>query len=129
MIELTTKRIPFSSEATARLASLRSKIVIKENNILCRIGFCMSLEESGIPLPPSNSEGNPIDRYVLLGEHDKAYIALLIAWMKKQKFEKYTAQEFTDFFIAHMNRGAELVSSRIKCMADFSKIVPEEETC
>ncbi len=125
MLELTTKRIPFSTEATARLSHLRSRIIIKENNILCRIGFCLSLEESGIPLKPENLNGNPIDRYVLLGEHDKTYLALLVAWMKKNNIEDYSAQIFTDYFIAHMNRGAELVASRIKSMSDFVNLLPK----
>lgn len=124
MLELTTKRIPFSSEATNRLAQLRSKIVIKENNILCRMGFCLSLEESGIPLAPDNLNGSPIDRYVLLGEHDKTYLALLVAWMKKNGMEDFNAKEFTDWFIAHMNRGAELISARIKNMGDFVNLLP-----
>lgn len=123
MLDLNIKRIPFSAGATARLANLRAKIVIKENNILCRMGFALSLEEPGTPMAPESLDGSPIDRYTLLGEHDKIFIALLITWMQERELE-ITDETLTQQFILHMNRGVELISTRIKSMADFQALIP-----
>ena len=125
MPELTIKRVPFTSQATARLANLRSRIIIKENNILCRMGFCLSLEEHGTPMLPETLDGSPIDRFTLLGEHDKAFIALLMTWMHKNGYENISSKDLTQCFIAHMNRGVEIISSRIKSMSDFAQLIPE----
>lgn len=125
MPDLNIKRIPFSGSATARLANLRARIVIKENNILCRLGFCLSLEEPGAPLPPDNLTGSPIDRFTLLGEHDKIFIALLITWMQEKGYEDINDDSLSECFIHHMNRGAEIISTRVKSMSDFTLLVSE----
>ena len=116
MYDLNMKRIPFSEEALSRLQNLRSRIIIKENNILCRIGFCLSLEEPGAPLYPEKLDGSPIDRYTLLGSHDKTFIALLVTWMNKNGFDEINSENLTQCFITHMDRGAQIISSRIKSM-------------
>ena len=126
MLDLNVKRIPFSTETLSRLQSLRARIIIKENNILCRIGFCLSLEEPGIPKQPEVLDGNPIDRYVLLGSHDKTFIALLLTWMHKNNYEEINSESLTKCFIAHMDRGAQIISSRVKSMTDFAQLVPGE---
>lgn len=126
MYDLSMKRIPFSEESLSRLQSLRSRIIIKENNILCRIGFCLSLEEPGHPSYPEALDGGPIDRYTLLGAHEKTFIALLVTWMLKNGYEKITSENLTDCFIAHMDRGAQIISSRVKSMTDFAQLVPGE---
>ena len=124
MYDLSKKRIPFSEESISRLQTLRSRIIIKENNILCRIGFCLSLEEPGHPTFPENLDGSPIDRYTLLGAHEKTFIALLVTWMQKNGYDNITSENLTECFIAHMDRGAQIVSSRIKSMTDFAQLVP-----
>ena len=69
MPELTLQRIPFTEEADSRLRLLKSRTGITPN-ILCRIGFCLSLEEPGIPslLPEDFKQGREINRYTLLGK-------------------------------------------------------------
>ena len=124
MLDINIKRIPFSASATARLASLRSKIVIKENNILCRIGFTLSLEEAGMPLQPDSLDGSTIDRFTLLGEYDKVFIALLITWMQQKELE-ITDDNLSEYFVRHMNRGVDIISTRVKSMSDFESLTPE----
>ena len=57
MPKLTVHRVRFSKEADSRLKTLKTKTGITPN-LLCRIGFCLSLEEPGIPSP----EGTLMDQ-------------------------------------------------------------------
>jgi DNA sulfur modification protein DndE len=97
-------------------------------NILARLGFCLSLEEPGVPGNPFEDEsaGREIKRVTLLGEHDLVYVCLLRSWIAARGPEKAVSQqEFDDLFVAHMNRGFELISSRMRALADLQTIVPE----
>ena len=70
-------KIKVSTEATDRLRLLKSRTRLTPN-ILCRLGFCLSLNESSNPDPNRYSEeGQEFNRYTLLGEWDDFYIALL----------------------------------------------------
>ena len=97
-------------------------------NILARLGFCLSLEEPGIPADPFQDEavGREIKRVTLLGQHDLVYVCLLRTWMATNNNDKPVTQKaFDDLFIAHMNRGFELISGRMKSLADLQNIVPK----
>ncbi len=120
MPELTLQRIPFTVEADNRLRTLKSRTGITPN-ILCRIGFCLSLEEQGLPpeLPNNFRVGREINRYTLLGKYDKFFAALLITRLTK---DRIPLTGIDDMFLAHINRGIEILSARVKSVGDFGHL-------
>lgn len=122
MKELTLQRIPFTTDADQRLRTLKARTGITPN-ILCRIGFCLSLEEPGPPPPFPNHEkpGREINRFTLLGKFDRLFVALLVSDMQSRETGLDSLDEY---FVAHMNRGVELLTSRIKNLLDIAQIQP-----
>lgn len=95
-------------------------------NILARFGFCLSLEEPGDPVEPFSDEkpAREINRGTLLGELDAVYVALLRTWVSRnRKCVGCSAEEFNRLFVAHMNRGFELLSARMRGLADLLNLV------
>ena len=123
MSKVKLQRIPFTTSADIQLRSLKARTGITPN-ILCRLGFCLSLEEPGIPkILPKNAEiGREINRYTLLGEHDLSYVSLLTTWIKKNQSEDLNG-EIDEFFVAHMNRGVEILSARLKTLSDIAALI------
>lgn len=120
MSELTLQRIPFTEEADNRLRLLKARTGITPN-ILCRIGLCLSLEEPGIPiiLDEEVKTGREINRYTLLGKEDQIYIALLKVRLTK---DEQPLNLMNDMFLAHINRGIEILSARIKTISDLGEL-------
>ena len=116
MPELTLQRIPFTVDADSRLRVMKSRTGITPN-ILCRVGFCLSLEEHSVPplLPGNFQQGREINRYTLLGKDDQIYIALLIIRLKN---DNISLSEINDMFLAHIDRGIVLLAARIKSIGD-----------
>ncbi len=96
-------------------------------NVLARLGFCLSLEEPGIPANPFMDEeiGRDINRNTLLGQYDLVFVSLLRTWILANYETTPTQEQFNDLFVAHMNRGFELISSRIRSLPDLQNIVPK----
>lgn len=119
MPELTLQRIPFTVEADNRLRMLKARTGITPN-ILCRIGFCLSLEEPGLPveLPEQFKIGRDINRYTLLGKYDQVFVALLTSRLTQ---DSLPLQEIDRMFLAHINRGVEILTARVKTLVDISK--------
>ena len=120
MHNLTLQRIPFSLDIDNRLRTAKSRTGITPN-ILCRIGFCLSLEEPGIPHSISDNEeiGREINRYTLLGKFDMLFVALIKTWLQKMNID---FSKIDEMFIAHMNRGAEIIASRVKNIGDIAEL-------
>ena len=121
MPELTLQRIPITVETDNRLRMLKARLGIAPN-ILCRIGLCLSLEE---PSQPSYFHeklkiGREINRYTLLGKYDQAFISLLIARLAT---ESSSLKKIDTMFIAHINRGVEIMASRLKSVQDIGCIL------
>jgi len=109
------------------MRTLKAKTGITPN-IVARLGFCLSLEEQGIPADPFEDEavGREIKRGTLLGQHDLVYVCLLRTWIEVNAPSKTVSQkQFDDFFVAHMNRGFELISSRMRSLADLLNLIPK----
>ena len=117
MSELTLQRIPFTVEADNRLRMLKARTGITPN-ILCRIGFCLSLEEPSVPaiLPDDYTQGREINRYTLLGKEDVIYVSLLAVRLHK---DKLPSAEINNMFLAHIHRGVETLAARIKSIGDL----------
>jgi DNA sulfur modification protein DndE len=117
-MQLQLKRLRFSKDADNWLRVLKSRTGITPN-LLCRMGFCLSLEEPGIPSGdryPEDSD-REINRFTLLGEYDSLFVALL-----KQRLIRdgsANTESVDSQFRAHMHRGVLLLASRLKHLGDL----------
>ncbi len=120
MHDLTLQRIPFTIDVDNRLRAVKSRTGITPN-ILCRIGFCLSLEEPGVPsLIGRNTEiGREINRYTLVGKYDMLFTALIKTWLNKMDID---FSQIDDMFVSHMNRGAQIITSRVKSVGDIANL-------
>ena len=118
MSTLTARRLRFCKEADNWLRVLKSRTGVTPN-ILCRIGFALSLDEPGVPNPEKYPEDSDreINRYTLLGEHDGTYVALLRQRLFDDKLPLDNGLD--DHFRAHMNRGVLLLAARAKALPDL----------
>ncbi len=121
MHDLTLQRIPFTADIDNRLRTMKSRTGITPN-ILCRIGFCLSLEEPGIPnsIADDVEIAREINRYTLVGKYDMLFVVLMKTWLHKMGVD---FSKINEMFIAHMNRGAELVASRLKSVGDIANML------
>lgn len=124
---MSFNRIRLSKSATTRLSILKGKTGITPN-ILCRIGFCISLRDPLVPNPENyDEEGQEINRYTLTGEWDKFFIALL-----KERLLRDGLDLNNDLFPqlrAHINRGSINLYDRVKKLGDLQDLLPKEKYC
>lgn len=94
-------------------------------NLLCRLGFCLSLAEPGVPNPKEfPEEEREFNRYTLLGEYDSLFIALLRERHQADSAD-YTLE---DAFRAHMNRGVLLLQRRLKDISLLGDLVAKSRS-
>ena len=121
---MSYNRIRLSKNATNRLSLLKGKTGITPN-ILCRVGFCLSLRDPIVPRAENyDEEGQEINRYTLTGEWDKFFVALL-----KERLLQDGLDLNIDFFSqlrAHMNRGAISLYDKVKTLEDFQDLLSGE---
>lgn len=122
-LTLSVRRLRFCREADSWLRVLRSRTGVTPN-ILCRMGFALSLDEPGFPNPDAYPEdsGREINRYTLLGEYDAIYVALLRQRVSDDVGTGDTSNgehELDAQFRAHMNRGIMLLAARVKSLPDL----------
>lgn len=118
-MKLTKLRL--TKEASSRVRHLAGKTGLTPN-ILCRLGFCLSLSEPGIPKPEEYlEEEREFNRYTLLGEYDALFVALLRqrCWEDGLEMER-----LPDYFRAHMNRGILLLQRRVRNVSDIGELIP-----
>ena len=121
--------IRFAHTASVHLKALKARIGITPN-VLCRIGFCLSVEDPS-PLSPSEFPADSdriIDRHVLLGPYD----GLLVAMMRQRLADDGAASPHDDeavgeHFRAHVHRGVHLLFKRVKTPADFARLLPDPD--
>ena len=100
------KRIEMTTEASNLLRSFQGRTGLTPN-IICRIGFCLSLRDTIIPDPNEYQEDDrEFNLTTLLGDHADLYIALLRQWCSSTLPSGYVIE---DYFRAHMNRGVILI--------------------
>ena len=117
MNQLSTRRVNFCPEADARLKRLKGLTGLTPN-IICRVGFCLSLEEPAVPDPEHYPPGSrDINRYTLTGEFDDLMVALLTQRLFEDELD--WGEHAENQFAAHMNRGALLVSARVRSLPDL----------
>lgn len=90
-------------------------------NILCRIAFCLSLKEPGIPDMCKDSGGQEFNRYTLTGEWDTFYIALLKLRMLNDGLN--ASEDLLKQFKEHIERGVIILFNRVKNFEDLSNLL------
>ena len=119
-MKLTKLRL--TKDSSNRLRHLAGKTGLTPN-LLCRLGFCLSLNEASVPNPVDYpEEDREFNRYTLLGEYDALFVALLRQRCHQQKMD---ASELSDYFRAHVNRGVTLLQRRMKGLPDLLGLVPD----
>ena len=117
-------RIRVSEEVDLRLRNLKAKTGLTPN-LLCRIGFCLSLREPNIPNIKDYPEGNAreFNRYTLTGQWDSLFVGLLKERCYQDGLQIPECLE--DQFLAHLNRGVILLFQRVKHLGDLYRLVEE----
>lgn len=118
-------RLRVCKEVDQRLSHLKSKTGLTPN-LLCRIGFCLSLNDPTIPnvadYPPDSER--ELNRYTLTGEWDLLFVALLRERIAQDDPDQTIPPE--DHFRAHVNRGVLLLFHRVKSLGDLDRLVQEQ---
>ena len=105
-MKLTKLRL--SKDASNRLRFLAGRTGLTPN-LLCRIGFCLSLAEPSLPNPDEYpEEDREFNRYTLLGEYDDFFVALL---KERCRRDGVDLTRIPDYFRAHVNRGVILLQA------------------
>ena len=119
-------RLRISQEVSTRLSILKARTGLTPN-ILCRFGFCLSLNDPSIPDPDAYSTEmeKEIDRHTLTGSWDPLFVALIKERCHRDglplKDEELAAQ-----FRAHINRGALLLYKRVRSLNDLAQLMPRD---
>jgi len=115
-------RIYIGQEIDNRLRVLKARTGLTPN-LICRLGFCLSLSEPGIPDQNLYEDGQvrEFNRYTLTGQWDLFIFSLLRERMVLDGLDIDT--ELDEQFKAHINRGVMLLYQRLKKIEDLSDIV------
>ena len=121
-MKLTKLRL--SKEASNRLRFVAGRTGLTPN-LLCCIGFCLSLAEPSLPNPGDYSEEErEFNRYTLLGEYDALFVALL---KERCRRDGVDFSQLPDYFRAHMNRGVILLQACVRSVSDVAALLPRSE--
>ncbi len=118
---MNLNRLRVCEEADLRLRSLKARTGLTPN-ILCRLGFCLSLKDPTPPNPslyPTDSQ-REINRYTLTGQWDSLFVALL-----KQRCEQdgFGEDDWEDQFRAHINRGVLQLYKQVHSLEDIVRLI------
>lgn len=117
-------RLRVCEEVDQRLSQLKARTGLTPN-LLCRIGFCVSLNDPIVPDPdayPPDSK-RELNRYTLTGEWDDYFVALLRERCLHDKLDLETDLEGQ--FRAHVNRGVLTLFLKVKDLSDFNRLMHE----
>ena len=115
-------RIYVGEAVDQRLRLLKARTGLTPN-LLCRLGFCLSLEEPGIPDLELYMEGKmrEFNRYTLTGQWDQFFFSLLRERLAQDDLD--IEKDVEDQFKAHLSRGVFLLSQRVKSLVHLSQLV------
>lgn len=119
-------RIYVSEEVDLRLRNIKVRTGLTPN-LVCRLGFCLSLAQKGIPDPQlySDSQGREFNRYTLTGQWDMFFFALLRERMAADKLD--IEKDMEGQFKAHLSRGVLMLYQRLKNIEDLADLVGEAQ--
>jgi DNA sulfur modification protein DndE len=119
-------RIYVGEEVDLRLRNLKARTGLTPN-LLCRLGFCLSLADPTIPDPQLYADGQvrEFNRYTLTGQWDKLFFAIL----RERLFQddKNLEKDIEAQFKAHMCRGVLMLYQRLKSLEDLADLVAEAQ--
>jgi len=115
-------RIYVGPEIDNRLRVLKARTGLTPN-LICRLGFCLSLSEPGIPDLKLYEDGQAreFNRYTLTGQWDLFFFSLLRERIVQDGLD--IKKDLEDQFKAHLNRGVMLLYQRIKKLEDIGDLV------
>ncbi len=119
-------RLRVCQEVSSRLSILKGRTGLTPN-ILCRIGFCLSLNDPAIPDPddyPPDSE-REINRHTLTGPWDQLFVALIKERCQRDGLPLDDATLAVQFR-AHINRGVLLLYKRVRSINDLVLLMPRD---
>ena len=118
-------RIHLSEDSRHKLSILKGRTGLLPN-VLCRLGFSLSLVDPSIPRPENYpTDGSEFNRYTLMGEWDPLIVALLKERCKTDGLpldDEILAEQFR----AHLNRGVELLHARVRGVSDLVGLLPKK---
>lgn len=119
---MNLSRIRFCDEVDQRLRHLKARTSLSAN-LLCRVGFSLSLAEPTIPDPAQYPEDSlrEIERGTLTGRYDDLFVALLRQRCISDGLPT-VGVAFEEQFRAHMNRGVLLLYQQVKSLPDLCKL-------
>ena len=125
---MTLNRIYVGEDVDWRLRNLKARTGLRPN-LLCRLGFCLSLAEPGIPDPELYSDGQAreFNRYTLTGQWDLFFFSLLRERLVQDKLNPEVHLEVQ--FKAHLSRGVLLLYQRLKGLEDLAYLVSQVPRC
>ena len=123
---MALNRIYVGEEVDLRLRNLKARTGLTPN-LLCRLGFCLSLAEPGIPDPRLYADGQAreFNRYTLTGQWDPFFFALLRERLFQDGLDLEADLEAQ--FKAHLSRGVLLLYQRLKSLKDLADMVAEAQ--
>lgn len=119
-------RLRVCEEVSQKLSFLKARTGLTPN-ILCRIGFSLSINDSTVPSPddyPADGD-KEIDRHVLTGMWDPMFVAFI----RQRCFDDGLGLNddiIAAQFRAHVNRGVILLFKRVKSIGDLALLMPRE---
>lgn len=119
---MSLKRIHVDEEVAWRLSRLKAKTGLTPN-LTCRIGFCLSLAEPGIPEESLYNDGQAreFNRYTLTGQWDSYFFALLRERLLQDGLD--VEDHLEGQFKAHLSRGVLLLYQRLDRLEDLGDLV------
>lgn len=118
-------RLRVCKEVDLRLVHLKARTGLTPN-LLCRIGFCLSLNDPTVPdasaYPPDSER--ELNRYTLTGEWDMFFVALMRERCAHDRLDLET--QIDDQCRAHVNRGVLMLYNRVKHLGKLARLVQEQ---
>lgn len=119
-------RLYVSEDIDNKLRTLKMRTGLLPN-LLCRMGFCLSLSEPGIPDIQlySDTQAREFNRYTLTGQYDLLFFSLLRERLSEDGLDAEASLE--PQFKAHLSRGVGLLYQRVKNTEDVATAVIEAQ--
>ena len=123
---MSLKRIYVNGDVAHRLSLLKRHTGLTPN-LSCRIGFCLSLAEPGVPDERlySDSQAREFNRYTLTGQWDPYFFALLRERLVNDGLDPET--ELEGQFKAHLSRGVLLMYQRVRSLEDLGTLIAKAQ--
>lgn len=117
-------RLYVSADVDNKLRVLKMRTSLTPN-LLCRMGFCLSLSEPGVPDLQlySDTQAREFNRYTLTGQYDLFFFSLLRERLLEDGLDHEALLE--PQFKAHLSRGVSLLYQRIKSLEDVASLATQ----